>query len=186
LSSDPCIDGTFHSAKDGNVERDFVSERAGTDLGFSERSFFLAYYQSAPVSLSLAAMPWGDEPDAPRLVYSDAFVTSRTTCDKDPCEADAAGFAAFMTSAATKKYIATAADLPGDPWRHLLVATKPFYDDVDVMGDAVYSRLANGFLQGNIQPYLNSFTPKLQHDLLSKICPALNQLSSGWTCKVPK
>jgi thiamine pyridinylase len=185
-SDDPCIDGTFHSAKDGSVERDFVAERAGTDLGFSERSFFLAYYQSGPVALSLAAMPWGDNPDAPRLVYSDAFVTSRTTCGKDPCEADAAGFAAFMTSVATKKYIAMAGDLPGDPWRHLLVATKPFYEDKDVKGDPVYSRLASGFLQGNIQPYLNSFTPTLQYDLLSGICLALRNESPGWTCSAKK
>jgi thiamine pyridinylase len=186
-NADPCIDGTFHAAKDGAVEQDFVAEQGGSDLGFSERSFFLAYYQSVPAALSLTPMPWGDQPDAPRLVYSDAFITSKTACSKDPCETDAAEFAAFMTSAPTKKYIAMATDLPGgDPPRHLLVATKPFYDDDDVKGDPVYSQLASGFLKGNIRPYLPSFTPKLQYDLLSGICPALKQQSPGWKCKVPK
>jgi hypothetical protein len=186
-NGDPCIDDTFHNAKDGAVEQDFVSEQAAADIGFSERSFFLAYYQWAAASLSLTSMPWGDKPDAPRLVYSDAFMTNRATCAKDPCETDAAGFAAFMTSARTKKYIAMSTDLPrGDPPRHLLVATKPFYEDDDVKGDAIYSRLASSFLQGNIQPYLTSFTPKLQYDLLSGICPAVKQESPGWTCKVPK
>jgi len=120
LSGDPCIDGSLHNAKDGAVEADFVAEQAAADLGFSERSFFLAYYLSTPASLSLTAMPWGDKPDAPRLVYSDAFITNRATCGKDPCETDAAELAAFMTSAPVKKYIAMATDLPaGDPPRHL-------------------------------------------------------------------
>jgi|SRR5579871_1606935 len=186
-NGDPCIDGTLHNAMDGAVEHDFVSEQAATDIGFSERSFFLAYYQGVPASLSLTAMPWGDKPDAPRLVYTDAFVTNHATCAKDPCETDAAGFAAFMTSASTKKYIAMARDLPGGaPPRHLIVATKAFYDDDDVRDDAIYSQLASGFLKGNIQPYLTSFTPKLQYDLLSGICPALKQQSPGWICKVPK
>jgi hypothetical protein len=186
-NGDPCIGGTLHGARDGAVEHDFVSEQATTDLGFSERSFFLAYYQAAPAPLSLTAMPWGDQPDAPRLVYSDAFVTNHATCAKDPCESDAAGFAAFMTSAATKKYIAMAGDLPaGGPPRHLIVATKAFYDDDDVKGDAIYAQLVSGFLKRNIQPYLNSFTPKFQYDLLSSICPALKQQSPGWICKVPK
>jgi hypothetical protein len=36
-NADPCIDGTFHSAKDGAVELDFVAEPAANGLGFSER-----------------------------------------------------------------------------------------------------------------------------------------------------
>jgi hypothetical protein len=184
---DPCIDDTFHNAKDGAVEQDFVSERAAVDIGYSERSFFLAYHQWAAASLSLTAMPWGDKPDAPRLVYTDAFVTNRATCTTNPCETDAAGFAAFMTSAPIKKYIAMATDLPGgEPPRHLIVATKAFYNDDDVKGDAIYSQLVSGFLQGDIQPYLTSFTPKLQYDLLSEICPALKRESPSWICKVPK
>jgi hypothetical protein len=188
-NSDPCIDGTFHTAnntKDGVIEQDFDAEQAAADLGFSERSFFVAYYQSVLAPLSLTAMPWGDKPDAPRLVYSDAFLTNKAACGKDPCDADAAAFGAFMTSAATKKYIAMATDLPGgDPPRHLLVATQPFYGDKSVKGDPVYSQLGAGFLQGNLQPYLTSFTPKFQYDLLSGICPALKKESPGWKCKVP-
>jgi hypothetical protein len=92
-----------------------------------------------------------------------------------------------MTSAATKKYIALGSDLPGgDPARHLIVATKPFYEDDDVKADAVYSQLVGRFLKGEIQPYLTSFTPKLQYDLLSGICPVLQQQSPGWKCKIPK
>jgi hypothetical protein len=75
-------------------------------MGFSERSFFLTLYQQTPAALSLVPVPWGDQPNAPKLAYSDAFVTNRATCGKAPCEPDAAAFAAFMTSAATKKYIA--------------------------------------------------------------------------------
>jgi hypothetical protein len=119
--------------------------------------------------------------------YSDAFVTSQATCGKDPCAADAAAFAAFMTGAATKKYIAMAGDLPaGEPARHLIVATKPFYDDDDVKADPVYTQVVSGFLKEEIQPYLVSFTPQLQYDLLSGICPVLQQRSPGWKCKIPK
>lgn len=135
-NADPCIDGTFHNAKDGAVEQDFVAEQAANDTGFSERSFFLALYQQTPAPLILVPVPWGDQASASKLVYSDAFVTSHVACGKDPCETDAAGFAAFMTIAATKKYIAMAGDLPGgSPARHLIVATKPFYDDDDVKAD---------------------------------------------------
>lgn len=186
-NTDPCIDGTFHNAKDGAVEQDFVAEPAANDLGFSERSFFLALYQQSPAPLSLVPVPWGDQASAPKLAYSDAFVTSNATCGKDPCAPDAAGFAAFMTSAATKKYIAMASDLPGgDPPRHLIVATQRFYNDDDVKGDPVYAQVIRGFLKSEIQPYLTSFTPKLQYDLLSGICPVLQQQSPGWKCKVPK
>jgi hypothetical protein len=185
--ADPCIDGTFHNAADGAVEQAFDAGYAANSIGFSERSFFLELYQQAPASLSLVAVPWGDQPGAPKLAYSDAFVTSRATCGNEPCATDAAGFAAFMTGAATKKYIALASDLPGgDPPRHLIVATKPFYDDDDVKADAIYAQLAGGFLKEEIRPYLNSFTPRLQYDLLSGICPVLQQQSPGWKCKVPK
>ena len=186
-NTDPCIDGTFHNAQDGAVEQAFDAGYATNDMGFSERSFFLALYQQAPAALSLVPVPWGDQPNAPKLAYSDAFVTSQSTCAKDPCAADAAGFAAFMTGAATKKYIAMASDLPvGESARHLIVATKPFYDDDDVKADPVYAQVVSGFLKGEVQPYLVSFTPKLQYDLLSGICPVLQQQSPGWKCKVPK
>jgi thiamine pyridinylase len=186
-NTDPCIDGTFHNAKDGAVEQAFDAGYAANDMGFSERSFLLALYQQAPAELSLTAVPWGDQADAPKLAYSDAFVTSMATCGKEPCASDAAAFAAFMTSAATKKYVAMGSDLPGgDPPRHLIVATKPFYDDDDVKGDPVYTQIIAGFLKGKIQPYLTSFTPKLQYDLLSGICPVLQQQSPSWKCKIPK
>jgi hypothetical protein len=186
-NADPCIDGTFHNARDGAVEQAFVAEPAANDMGFSERSFFLAFYQQTPAALSLVPLPWGDQPNGPKLAYSDAFVTNRATCGKSPCEPDAAAFAAFMTSAATKKYIAMAKDLPGGyPPRHLIVATMPFYKDGDVKADPIYAQVTEGFLKGDILPYLNSFTPKLQYELLSGICPVLQQQSPGWKCKVPK
>ncbi len=186
-NTNPCIDGTFHSAKDGAVERDLATEPAANAVGFSERTFFAALYQERPAALTLVPVPWGDEAGAPKLAYSDAFITSRTACGKEPCASDAAGLGAFLTSAATKKYIALSKDLPaGDPARHLIVATEPFYDDDDVKGDAVYARILGSFLKGEIQPYLNSFTPKLQYDLLSGICPILREQSPDWKCKAPK
>jgi hypothetical protein len=95
-------------------------------MGFSERSFFLTLYQQTPAAISLVPVPWGDRPNAPKLAYSDAFVANRATCGNDPCDADAAAFAAFMTSTATKKYIALGNDLPGgDPRRRQIAATVP-------------------------------------------------------------
>jgi hypothetical protein len=185
--ADPCIDGTFHNGADGALEQAFDAGYAANDIGFSERSFFLDFTSRRRLHSRLSPCLGGDQPGAPKLAYSDAFVTSRATCGKEPCATDAAGFAAFMTGAATKKYIALGSDLPGgDPPRHLIVATKPFYDDDDVKADPVYKQLASGFLKGEIRPYLNSFTPRLQYDLLSGICPILQQQSPGWKCKVPK
>jgi hypothetical protein len=66
-NADPCIDGTFHSARDGAVEQAFVVEPAANGMGFSERSFFLAFYQQTPVALTVVPVPWGDQPNAPKL-----------------------------------------------------------------------------------------------------------------------
>ena len=44
----------------------------------------------------------------------------------------------------------------------------------------------SGFLKGETQPYSSAFPPKLQYDLLSGICPVLQQQSPGWKCNVPK
>jgi hypothetical protein len=108
------------------------------------------------------------------------------TCSKDPCSADATGFAAFITSAATKKSVAWQWTFPsGAPARHLIVATKPFHDDKDVKADPLYAQIVERFLKGNIRPYLTSFTPTLRYDLLSRICPVLKTQSPGWKCKVP-
>jgi hypothetical protein len=70
--------------------------------------------------------------------------------------------------------------------REIPVATKPFYDDEDVKADPVYAQVVGGFLNGEIQHYLASFTPKRQYDLLSGICPALQQQSPAWKCKIPR
>jgi hypothetical protein len=42
------------------------------------------------------------------------------------------------------------------------------------------------FLKSEIQPYLTSFTPKLQYDLLAGLCPLVQQYSPNWKCKLPR
>jgi hypothetical protein len=92
-----------------------------------------------------------------------------------------------MTSVPVKKYIAMAGDLPsGTPPRHVIVATKAFYSDREVKADPIYSQVVAAFLKGDLQPYLTSFTPRLQYDLLSAICPALARQNPEWKCKVPQ
>jgi thiamine pyridinylase len=186
-SLNPCIDGTYHNAKDGSVEKAFATEHASTDTGFSERSFYLTYFEQIPSTLSLIPIPWGDGQHPSRVVYSDAFVTSKATCAGAPCQSDSTEFSAFMTSADTKKFIALSGDLPtGSPPRHLLVATKAFYSLEDIKGDSLYEQLISTFLSGRMISYPNSFSPELKYQLLSGVCPSLKKKSAGWSCKVPK
>ena len=134
----------------------------------------------------MTPLPWGNSADISAFVYSDAFVTNKRSCASSICQADNTAFSAFMTSAETKKYIAFSGDLPyGAPARHLLVATKRFYDLDDVKSDRLYSTVSSTLLK-NPRPYPNSFTAQLQYDLLSGICPVLKQKSARWKCKAPE
>jgi thiamine pyridinylase len=185
--SDPCVDATYHNARDGSVELAFDSEHAGADLGFSERSFYLQLFQHHPQRLALIPLPWGNTSHSRRVVYSDAFVTSKATCGNSPCQADSTGFETFMTKADTKKFIAFAEDLPaGSPPRHLLVATQPFYALKAVKADPIYTQVLSALFARDIVAYPNIFTPDLKYQLLSGICPLLKQSSPGWICKVPE
>jgi thiamine pyridinylase len=185
--SDPCIDGTYHSGPDGAVERAYVTEPAANVTGFSERSFVVALYQEKKATLWLVPVPWGDGANSPKLVYSDAFVANRITCSALPCQPDVADFAAIMTSVPVKKYIAMASDLPpGAPSRHVIAATRAFYNDREVRADPIYSQVVAVFLKADLKPYLTSFTPRLQYDLLSGICPALARQNPVWKCIVPQ
>lgn len=183
----PCTDNRYHDAADGSVERAFANGEAPNDLGFSERSFLLVSDTPTPENLSVIPLPWGDAAGARVFVYSDAFVTNKKTCDSAPCQDDSREFSAFMTSVDIKKYITFSADLPyGAPPRHLLAATKRFYEDDDVKGDWLYSRVVSTFLEKNPRAYPNTFSPQSQYDLLLGICTVLNQKSPHWKCKIPK
>jgi thiamine pyridinylase len=182
----PCTDNRYHKAADGSVERAFAGGEAQNDLGFSERSFFLVSDLATPQSLSVTPMPWGDSPDARPYVYSDAFVTNSQTCSSAACQADSQSFSAFMTSVGVKKNIAFSKDLPyGSAARHLLPATKAFYDPTVLKGDPIYTQVLKAFLERSPRAYLNNFTPQMQHDLLSGICTSLQKMDPKWICNVP-
>jgi hypothetical protein len=185
-SGNPCTDGRYHDAPDGSVERAYGAGEAPNDLGFSERSFFLLSDTATPENLSIVPLPWGNSADARVLVYSDAFVTNKQTCASSPCQTDSMEFSNFMTSVDIKKYITFSGDLPyGAAPRHLLAASKKFYDDDDVKGDWLYSRVVSTLLEKNPRAYANTFSPKTQYDLLLGICTVLKQKNPDWKCKVP-
>jgi hypothetical protein len=182
-TSNECINGVYHGARNGTIERVFAFNGANGDVGFSERSFYIAYYQEKPQPLTLIPFPWGS---GPRIVYSDAFVTNKATCGADPCQSDSATFTAWATSASTKAYIAFSIDLPvGDPPRHLLAATQAFWTLPAVKNDPIYQQVSSTLFAGTMVPYLNNFTPQSQSGLLSELCPALIKASSSWVCKIP-
>jgi hypothetical protein len=182
-NSDLCTNGYYHHAKDGTVEQVFATGYANGDAGFSERSFFIAYYENNPHPLTMIPFPWGS---GPRLVYSDAFVTNKVRCSTDPCSSDSTAFTAWATSADIKAYIAFSGDLPsGSQPRHLLTATQPFWKLPAVQSDPIYSQVASTLFAGTMYPYLNLFTPELQYGLLSQLCPAVKASAPSWVCKVP-
>lgn len=180
--SNGCVNGYYHNAPDGTVERVLASGNASNGLGFLERSFYIQLYEPSPQPLSLVPLPWGNTAQADRVTYSDALVTNSATCSTAPCRTDSIAFAAFLTSAKIKSYIAFSADLPpGTPPRHLLPATQPFYAQTVVKNDPVYQQ-ASKFISGRLFPYPNIFTPDLQSNLLRALCPALQQPIPSWQC----
>lgn len=185
----PCIDKTFHKAnqdKDGALEQHFDTDPTLADIGFSERSFYLDYYATEHQALHLVPFPWGDQASAAHLVYVDAFVVNAHTCEQNPCKDDAARFAQFATSVGVKKHITLSKDLKaGSPPRHLLAASRAFYEDSEIRNDAVYSQVRERLLSGPLLPYATDFTPEGQYNLLNALCPKLISDSPKWACKVP-
>lgn len=178
-SNNTCVDGTNHKRPDGAIERIFATGNAGTDMGFSEQSFYVVLNQSVSGSITMIPAPWGEHPQP--LLYSDTFVTNKSTCSADPCQSDSAAFTTLMTGSDMKKYITFSGDLsPDRPPRHLLVATQPFWSLKDVTADPIYRQLLPIVQTG--EPFPNDFTEERKADMGSQICTALQAQVPGYKC----
>jgi thiamine pyridinylase len=179
-SANTCVDGTNHGEPDGTIERVFANGNAGSDMGFSEQSFYVVLNQSITGNVTIIPAAWGEHPQP--LLYSDTFVTNKSTCSADPCQSDGAAFTSLMTGSAVKSYIAFSGDLSADmPPRHLLVATQPFWNLDLVTGDPVYQQVAPVLQTG--QPFPNAFTKQQQLEMDFKICAALKGEVPNYKCK---
>jgi len=181
----PCIDGRYHNAPDGAVEKAFATGNAYLDIGFSERSFFVLLYQTAPGFLGAAPTQWAGSYLSTLLLYTDAFVVNRSRCTSGNCPGDSQAFTTLMTSAAMKSYIAFSQDLQaGTPPRHLLVATQRFWSLRSVQNDPLYQQFAI-VLAGQpytIQPFPNWFTPAQQQTMYGGVCDALKAIFPKYAC----
>jgi len=181
----PCIDGTYHNAPDGTVERAFATGQALVDIGFSERSFFVNLYDTVPGTLLVAPVEWSQPLSNVLLLYTDGFVTNSSTCSTGTCVGDTQAFTTLMTGAAMKTYIAFSQDLPsGTPPRHLLVATQPFWSQSVVQNDPLYSQLApvvNG-TGYELDSFPNFFTPAQKQAVSTGVCAALQAKLPNYAC----
>jgi thiamine pyridinylase len=178
--ANPCVDGTNHGQPDGAIERVFANGNAGSDMGFSEQSFYVVLNQSIAGNLTIIPATWGEKPQP--LLYSDTFVTNKSTCSSAPCQGDSAAFTSLMTGSDMKSYIAFSHDLSPDmPPRHLLVATQPFWDLAEVKNDPIYRQVAAVVQTG--QPFPNDFTEQQQLGMDAKICAALKADVPNYNCK---
>ncbi|WP_342629461.1 hypothetical protein AAC691_06895 [Nguyenibacter vanlangensis] len=175
-----CADGTLTRAPDGEIERAFATGRSMADIGFSEQSFYIALYAPKRAARpTMIPVPWGPHP-AP-LLYSDAFVTSRASCGSGRCAEDGARFTALMTGIAMKNYIAFSGDLPaGAPPRHLLVATRPFWQQPRVRRDPIYRQAADAVAQGTAFP--NALTQATRDRMAREVCLALKARVPVYDC----
>jgi hypothetical protein len=174
-----CVDGTNHGKPDGTIERFFANGNARSDMGFSEQSFYVFLNQSVAGNVTIVPAAWGERPQP--LLYSDTFVTNKSTCSADPCQTDSTAFTSLMTSSRMKSYIAFSGDLSSDmPPRHLLVATQPFWCLDQVKSDPVYQQVAP--VLRTAQPFPNAFTKQQQKEMDSKICSALKTQISRYKC----
>jgi len=176
-----CVDGTNHAEPNGTIERVFANGNARSDMGFSEQSFYVVLNQTIAGNLAIVPTAWGEHPQP--LLYSDTFVTNKSTCSADPCQTDSAAFTSLMTGSAMKSFIAFSQDLSPDvPPRHLLVATQPFWNLDQVKADPVYQQVAPVLPIG--KPFPNAITQQQQATMDSKICVALKAEMPNYKCKV--
>jgi len=178
-SSNSCVNGTNHAEPDGAIERIFASGNATSDMGFSEQSFYMVLNRPNG-SITIVPTTWGEKPQP--LLYSDTFVTNKSTCSSAVCQSDSAAFTALMTGADMKNYIAFSRDLPANrPARHLLVATRRFWAQRRVRNDRIYAQVAPVVQNG--QPFPNDFTQQKQLEMDAALCAALKAVVPGYKCK---
>jgi len=181
----PCIDGRYHNAADGTVEKAFATGHSVLDIGFSERSFFINEYDTVPGILTEQPAVYGEPYETVLLLYTDGFVTNSSTCSSGTCPGDSQAFTTVMTGASMKTYIAFSQDLPsGAPPRHLLVATQPFWNQPIVQNDPLYQQFATIFTgqQYSINPFPNSFTAAQKQAIYAGVCDALKNSLPNYAC----
>lgn len=181
LTGNPCTNGTNHSLDSKNPgapERIFASGSTAVDVGFSERSFFIATAGAQPPS-TIIPVPWSTNPQP--LLYADSFVTSAANCAPgSSCTADAQAFTDMMTGLDMRNYIVKSADLAaGSPWRTLLVANAAFYEQPEIMNNRLYQQYSKVF--ATAQPFPNNFTAALQTAMKQGVCRGLKGVTT-YTC----
>jgi thiamine pyridinylase len=168
----PCAAGVFHNdVPDGMMEPIFSSGFAATDMGFSERSFFIELLRS--LAPTVIPMPYGPQPVP--LMYVDALTYSKRCTGA--CMLNAQTFARYLTSTDVRKEIAFGNDLDellnGHPWRHLLPATQDFYYDATVKRDHIYASVATIF--PSAKPMPTSVDEQTLIAVSSRVCAAMVQ-----------
>ena len=174
-----CTNDVYHNGANGTTEQVFATGHSGSDMGFSEQSFYINYY--GPVSpLYSVIAPWGAKPQP--LLFADAFVTNSSTCKPGtPCAADAAALTTMMTDLPMKNYIVQSQDLPaGTPWRTLLVATQGFYAQPQIANNPMYQQYTKVFPTAAAYP--NNFTEEGQPEMAVGICKALKAQDPTYVC----
>jgi hypothetical protein len=178
-STNSCVDAINHHSPDGTIERVLANGNATSDMGFSEQSFYILLNQSVSGTVAVIPATWGEKPQA--LLFSDTFVTNKSSCSSDICQADSAAFTSLMTGVDMKKYVAFSHDLsPDGPPRHLLVANAAFWSDADVKADLIYQQIAP--VIQNARPFPNDFSAALQADMDAKICDGLKKTVLSYAC----
>lgn len=174
-----CTNGWYQNSGNSAAERAYANTLAWTDISSSEQSFFINLY-GADRPLYAIPAPWGSAPQP--LLFADIFVSNRSTCPPaSPCASDATAFTTLMTGAAMKTYIVTSQDLPtGAPWRTLLAATQPFYQQTIIEKSFLYEQLTKIF--SSARPFPNSFTQDQQAAMESQICTALKAQRPNYAC----
>jgi len=175
-----CTNGVYHnSATPGPTEQVFANGQAGSDMGFSEQSFYINVYAATRWPLYVTPAVWGNLPQP--ILFSDAFVTSSANCaPQSACAADATAFTTMMTGAAMKTYIVTSQDLGNMPWRTLLVATQPFYGQPLIANNPLYQQYQTVFSAA--APFPNAFTANVQNAMKAQICTALQVQAPQYDC----
>jgi hypothetical protein len=177
----PCIDQTYQNLPDGKMESMFASGGMATDVGYSERSFFMQQARSQPPYV--VQMPY--DPSPVPVMFVDALVRNKAICSNDPCATDVRNFANYLSGTKTRAMIALSQDIEPNPWRRLLPATAAFYSLQPVQNDPVYASIIP--LIKTMQPAPTSITAAVLNERAVSVCGTLKAQSglSSYVCPTP-
>lgn len=175
--ANPCVDGTYHEDENFDLPAQrFAQQQADAMFGYSERlhtiTKALGSASAAGIKISSAPLGSGSFP----MIFTDAFVMSKSCSGDSDCAAAAAAFVAYMSAASTFEWIMASGDAPEGSRvpRYLMSASLDAYATPQISGDPHYATIDALTREGKSFPNSNLLDKKdqMEEDILKELTSA--------------